>query len=64
MMDWNCFQWAWLRILTSVTMCLARDLYVIVNGHWDDCALTSRIDLNGDCVVDLYELSQMAQNWL
>ncbi len=29
----------------------------------DDCALTSGVDLNGNCVVDLYEFSRMAQNW-
>jgi hypothetical protein len=30
----------------------------------DDCTWTSRIDLNGDCVVDLFEFSQFANNWL
>lgn len=30
----------------------------------NDCVSTSRMDLNGDCKVDLYELSQFAQNWM
>lgn len=35
-------------------------------GLWltDDCALTSGVDLDGDCVVNLYEFSRMAQNGL
>jgi hypothetical protein len=30
----------------------------------NDCVWTSRIDLNGDCVVDFYEFSQFAKNWM
>lgn len=30
----------------------------------DDCAWTSRIDLDGDCVVNGYEFSEFAKNWL
>jgi hypothetical protein len=29
----------------------------------NDCAGTSRVDLDGDCVVDFYEFSQFAKNW-
>ncbi|MCE5184518.1 MAG: hypothetical protein LLF76_00130 [Planctomycetaceae bacterium] len=29
-----------------------------------NCALTSGIDLNGDCFVDLYEFASFAANWL
>ena len=29
----------------------------------DDCALTSGMDLDGNCIVDLVEFSHMAQNW-
>lgn len=31
---------------------------------WDDCRLTSMVDLNGDCIVNLYELAELAANWL
>ena len=30
----------------------------------DGCVETARMDLDGNCVVDLYEFSQMAQNWM
>jgi aryl-phospho-beta-D-glucosidase BglC (GH1 family) len=30
----------------------------------EDCVETSRIDLNGDCVVDFTEFSRFAENWL
>ena len=30
----------------------------------DDCVLTSGMDLDGNCMIDLYEFSRMAQNWL
>ncbi len=30
----------------------------------DDCALTSGMDLEGNCVIDLYEFSQFAENWM
>ena len=30
----------------------------------DDCVLTSGMDLDGNCVVDLSEFSEMAKNWL
>jgi hypothetical protein len=35
-------------------------------GVWleTDCMQTSRMDLDGDCVVDLYEFSQFAKNWM
>ncbi|MBN1766171.1 MAG: hypothetical protein JW860_12995 [Sedimentisphaerales bacterium] len=35
------------------------DLWLLNN-----CALTSGIDLDGNCIVDMYEFSEMAQNWL
>ena len=31
---------------------------------FDDCVLSSIIDLDGNCVADLYEFSQLASNWL
>ena len=35
-------------------------------GFWlaDNCALTSGKDLDGNCQVDGYEFSRMAQNWM
>ena len=30
----------------------------------NNCVLTSAIDLDGDCVVDFYEFSQFARNWM
>ncbi len=35
-------------------------------GMWldEDCARTSRMDLNGDCAVNFYEFSRFAENWL
>jgi hypothetical protein len=30
----------------------------------NDCILTSGMDLNGDCVIDLFEFSQFAENWM
>lgn len=30
----------------------------------DDCALTSGIDMDGNCIVNLHELSRMSQNWM
>lgn len=40
------------------------DLEVLA-GIWlqEDCVLTSAIDFNGDCVVDLYEFAETARNW-
>lgn len=41
------------------------DLAMFAN-NWlsNDCVLTSAIDLDGDCIVDFYEFSQFAQNWM
>jgi hypothetical protein len=46
----------------SVTL----DDLIELAGVWiqHDCAQTSRMDLNGDCLVDFYEFSQFAENWL
>lgn len=30
----------------------------------NNCVLTSAIDLDGNCIADLYEFSQFAQNWM
>jgi hypothetical protein len=30
----------------------------------DDCALTTGIDMDGNCIVNLHELSRMSQNWM
>lgn len=30
----------------------------------NDCLLTSRVDLDGNCIVDFYEFTHFAQNWL
>ncbi len=30
----------------------------------DDCAETTELDLNGDCIINFYEFSVLAQNWL
>ena len=30
----------------------------------NNCILTSAMDLDGDCIVDFYEFSQFAQNWM
>ena len=30
----------------------------------DGCVETARMDLDGNCIIDLYEFSKMAQNWL
>ena len=35
------------------------DLWLI-----DDCVLASVTDLDGNCITDLYEFSQLAENWL
>jgi len=30
----------------------------------DDCVAAAELDLNGDCLINFYELSVLAQNWL
>ena len=30
----------------------------------DDCGETAELDLNGDCIINFYEFSLLAQNWL
>jgi len=30
----------------------------------DNCILTSAMDLNGDCILDFFEFSQFAGNWM
>jgi rhamnogalacturonan endolyase len=30
----------------------------------DDCGANAKLDLNGDCTINLYEFSLLAQNWL
>ena len=30
----------------------------------DGCITTAGMDLNGDCRIDLFEFSEMANNWL
>jgi len=30
----------------------------------DDCVAAAELDLNGDCIINFYELSILAQNWL
>mgnify|MGYP003835807941 CR=1 FL=1 len=42
------------------------DDWTIFAESWvsDNCLLTSAMDLDGDCVVDFYEFSQFAQNWM
>lgn len=41
------------------------DLAILL-GQWleDDCAATAGKDLNGDCLIDLYEFAEFARNWL
>ncbi len=42
-----------------------RDFAILV-GQWldDQCLATAGLDLNGDCVIDLYEFAEFARNWL